>query len=136
MRAANKIIFLTAFFAVCSATAFAYTVEIAEVSRSEYRQGHFTARVDLQKYRFEIDERARKATLMDRVPGKEYRILRIENKLKGTRREKIITFAEASADSVRETFILGESAFEYCKVSSESYVLSSGTVSLSVAMRR
>ena len=125
-------------------TAHAYSIVVAEKARGEYQNGLFKEMPDRYQYSFDINERERKVRLIEtrrlgdgavdsRVT--EYDILSIENKIRNGTRQKVIIFAKDKVGLSRETYILGETFFEYCNSSSDRFFLSSGDVSLSVALR-
>lgn len=139
-------LFLLAFFLFSIASeVWAYSVVVSEKSRGEYRDGLFVPSSVLYQYSFDINERTRKVRLLQArrlsdgfINSKiiDYDILSIEKKTKKGFSEKVIIFGKDFLGFYRETYTLGETFFEYCKASSDGFLLSSGDVSVSIALRK
>lgn len=139
-------LFILAVFLFSFATeVWAYSIVVSEKSRGEYQNGSFKSNSDFYQYSFDINERTRKVyrTEIRRLADGfreakvvEYDILSIEKKAKDGSYEKVIIFGKDFLGFYRETYVLGETFFEYCKLSSDKFLLSSGDVSISVALRK
>lgn len=128
----------------------AYTVLVTETDRGEYEDGKFARGSGEFKYRFEVDERAKKAKLTETVRMKgnvvmntpvDYIITATEDGsslasflVSGERRnQKIMTLVGKPGTLATEVILLGEDFFEYCKASAGRFYLATGRVQKSIS---
>jgi hypothetical protein len=124
-----------------------------ETARGEYENGLFTRSYPQLQFRFEIDEKAGRATLtqisrldMDSVINRsfDYQIVGVDEGVglraslasDSRRGQRVFILVGSPTALATETILLGERFFEYSKASSGRLYISSGTVRIQPGERR